>query len=176
MQIEQNLPQFVNEYALLVVTGKQTAELYVAHNGEIEELDTFTVDRTKPDDVAGHFEQSGHGQTFRAGSAHEPSDYDEKAQSEFLKELGRHLEAVADEYTRDAVYVFSPEHLKNQINDVLPHAIRDRIVHQFVGNYTKHHPFELLKGIANEQPASGMTEMGPHEEQAQEILRKTQKE
>jgi hypothetical protein len=176
MQIDKNLPQFVNEHALIVVAAKQSAELYAAHNGEIEQLDTFTIERPKPDDVEGHFEQSGHGKTIRAGSSYDPNKYDEKAQSQFLHELGTHLDAVTHEHARDAVYLFVPEHLKNSVQEALPKDIASQIQHIYSGNLTKQHAFELLKRIGVTHSEADMTQMGPHEEEAQEILRKTEEQ
>ena len=48
MKIPKTLPQFSDEVALLIVTGKQSATMYVVAKGEAVTADVFEIPRVRP--------------------------------------------------------------------------------------------------------------------------------
>lgn len=43
MQIQRDLPQFEGKKSLIIVSGELQAKYYIAHNGQIDLLDSFVV-------------------------------------------------------------------------------------------------------------------------------------
>jgi hypothetical protein len=151
MQIQDKLPQFTDEEALIVASGKQDAIFYIAQNGEIHVVESFKVDKPKYDDIEGHFESSTktgkRKQTIRAGSPYDPTDKNEKAVSDFLKELEQELESVSKHHAVTDLYIFAPPHLKNEVTARIPYSLESANLLLMEGNHYETHPFDLLEKI-----------------------------
>ncbi|MEX0672922.1 MAG: host attachment protein [Candidatus Paceibacterota bacterium] len=169
MKITEKLPQFENETALLVVTGKQDAVFYIAQNGEVNAVESFKVDKPKYTDLHGHFETRAHGKVTRAGSPYEPTDLSDDAVRQFLKELEEELKNVSRHYALDSLYIFYPSHMKNRISEVLPPKLARKQQIAIEGNFYEHHPFKLLERIQKKN-SSGVIK--PITATAQKILSK----
>ncbi|MEX0930334.1 MAG: host attachment protein [Candidatus Paceibacterota bacterium] len=169
MKISEKLPQFENETALLVVTGKQTAVFYIAKDGEIHQVNSFKVNKPKYTDLQGHFETRSHGKTTRAGSAFEPTELSEDAVRNFLKELEEELKNVSRHHTLDSLYVFCPAHVKNRIEKAIPSKLARKEQMVVEGNFFESHPFDLLTKI---RKRTSRNPIRPLTEAAQKILNK----
>ena len=176
MKIRNNLVQFNDKDALIVATGKQDAIFYTAHNGEIFQVESFQVDKPTYADIEGHFETRAktgtQGQTMRAGSPYDPTDKNEKAVSDFLKELEKEFESVSRHHSISHLYLFAPSHLKNDVYNCIPHSIDDAETLLIEGNHYDTHPFKLLEKIQQKEHKEPVR---PIKEAAQKILNKFKK-
>ncbi len=172
MKITNKLPQFTDQTALLVVTGKQDAVFYLVKDGELWQVDSFKVDKPQYTDAPGHFEAHSQGRMIKAGSAYDPTEADETAVRDFLRFLKQELESVVKHHQLTALYVFCPGYLKNRIEGQLPKDLAPKEQMLIEGNYYNTHPFELLERI---QKRSRFNPVRPLSQAAQKILRKFQK-
>jgi len=147
MKIPEKLPQFKDMTSLIIATGKQDAIFYIAHNGEIQQVDSFKVEKPQYSDIEGHFETRNDGKTYRAGSPYEPTDKENKTKTEFLKELSEEIESVSRHHTIHTLYIFTPSYLKNEVSKTIPHSLHQIKYYLLKGNFFHQHPRELLTRI-----------------------------
>jgi hypothetical protein len=148
MKISQELPQFENKKALIITTGEQEAEFYLASNGEIEKIDSFRFEEPTYSDREGHFESRGGGNVYGSGSVYEPKK--QRNRIEFRKRLENALDTIYKNYKIDSLYVFSPDYMKNYTREIINEVFHKRVDFLYEGHYHEVHPFELLK-IINKQ-------------------------
>jgi len=142
MFIPQKLFQF-EEKSLIIVSGRRTADLYQCFNGEIDKIDSVTVETPKYSDKEGFFMRLGKGKFFKAGSALE--DQNLEIDRRFIKELKDKVVLVSDEFKE--IYLFASDHAKKNLPDALPEKTRDKITLISQGNYLKEHPLKIVEMI-----------------------------
>lgn len=151
MHIKQELPLFENKKALIIVTGKSVAKIYLALDKKIELIEEFEMPKpsTQYTDREGHFKRSGgRGDYIGSGSVHEPDK--EHFANKFSAELGEKVKVVYEENNPKEVYLFTPGYMKNEIKEDFSNSLKDKLVMEFDGNYAENHPFDLLKKIKEE--------------------------
>lgn len=150
MKISQKLSQFKDEKSLLIVTGSQGAEFYIAENGVIEKTLTFRNPKPKYQDKGGFFQTSGKGQVYSEGSPYESPK--NKLRRSFRLEFKKNLKKVlAKNKDVMSIYIFSPSEAINYVKGVLPKNIRGKVKFTFMKDYFNLHPFELLKAIKEKE-------------------------
>ncbi|MDX1535708.1 MAG: hypothetical protein R3346_03045 [Candidatus Spechtbacterales bacterium] len=170
MQIEQTLPQFENKLTLVIVTGHQAAEFYVALNGKIEKESEIKVPNPEYSDREGYFKRSGHGLSFGSGSVVEPKN--KKVEKKFLKDLEEEVLSIKKSNEQiKGVYLFGPDYMLKRIRKTLPKQIANNLIETFEGNYTQEHPFEFLKIIKSSLDKQSSQ---PKSSEAQKIYKKTE--
>jgi len=143
MKVSNDFTFLQKANALLVVAGAQVAKIYRLKDGQINEKDTIEIETPTFTDREGHFEHHANGLMHGSGSVYE--NQDDYMQNKFLKELTGHISALKN--TFDKIYLFSPGYILKSIKNTLPDELANKIQKEINGNYTKHHPNELLKKI-----------------------------
>ncbi len=167
MKISQELPQFTEISALLLVLGRQTAVFYAAQNGEISEIEEFRIENPHYSDKEGFFAARGGGKVFRSGAVREFQKW--VVLRKFTKELNRKFSTADAAYHPDHIYFFAPAYLRPTIERAISRALQGRVVGSFDGNFQNSHPFELLKMI---QARDARGRVVPTSREAQKILKK----
>lgn len=144
MKISQKLPQF-SQKTLLIVAGRQSGDLYFAHNGEIDKIDSVRVETPTYSDKEGFFMRVGRGMTLGRWSVLEEPK--EETLNKFLKELKEKIQNFMKEKEVEEIYLFSSDFVRKGLPRVLSSEINQKIVGVFNGNFLKQHPFELIKKI-----------------------------
>ena len=145
MKISQELPNFDDEKALLVVTSKRVADFFVASKGVIKKLKSFEIPDTWVSGKEDFSERSGSGMVYGSGGLNESQK--EKIRQKFLIELKKEIKQMIPKYKIESIYLFSPNYLINSIREALPNSAVKKIKGFLKGNYCSHHPFELLEKI-----------------------------
>jgi hypothetical protein len=149
MKIKRELPQFTDERVLIMVTGEYEARLYLGHDGILDERGVIHLPKPRYSDREGLFKvRAKRGKTsfgVSAGSTLREVQ-NRTAKKEFRARLKSELKRLAaEDITR--VYLFTPAHVRNEIEGMLPALLRRRLQATITGLYTHLHPFEVLKKI-----------------------------
>lgn len=133
-----------NETELVIAAGRQGARIYTIDEDLMHLAAAFKVPNYRYSDREGHFKVRASGGVVRSGV---PREYKrESIDRQFLKELNTYLRRLnPDEYA--TVYVFIPAYVKNDLLDVFPDPLREKIVWVAERNHFDTHPRELLEHI-----------------------------
>ena len=144
MKITQKLPQFKDKKALIIVTGRHTAEFYIAGNGKIIRKLGFRIDNPKYRDNEGFFTRTSQERTLGSGSIREIN----KPQliKDFLKKVKIKTKSLALKEKPDQFIIFTPSYLSADVKKTLENLTNAKMK-MINGNYHKEHPFNLLKKI-----------------------------
>jgi hypothetical protein len=142
LTITDKLPQFINQEALFVVAGKQSATIYTAKDKKMNKIKVIEIPKEKYSDKEGFFKMKG-GASFVSGYVKEEDK--QHTINKFLKKLSEALKEMFTEKTYSNIYLFSPKQIN--IENVIPISSKQFIKGQYKGNYLKKHPFFLLKKI-----------------------------
>lgn len=145
MNIPEEYPQFTDRAALLIVTGAQDADFYFAHDGVMEKIDSFKIEKPHYSDNEGFSETRSGGRVLASGSAKE--GVKEKVLADFLHEFKIHSKDAYMKNMPDALYVFTPGYMVHFVTESLLADAERRIVRVFRGNYYDKHPTEFLQMI-----------------------------
>jgi len=167
MQISQKFPQFEDEKALLVVTGKQEASFYMAHKGNLEKLDEFYIPPITYSDNEGHSEK--HKLGMMIGSGYVREDKKRTLRYKFLGQLEEYLDKISRKHEVDHIYLFCPSYVLLSVKGVIPYSLKDKRLESIAGDYHHQHPFKLLEMIREMKDKSPVKAM---RESARKILDK----
>lgn len=142
MNISRDLPQFADEKALLIVTGKQEAEIYAVGDGVIEKIASFKLEKPVFSDHEGAYKIRARGGVVRSGSYEEVRK--EKLLEDFIKELKKILKEALVNRSPDRVYLFTPAYMVNRVRDALPANVQKILKRTIRGNFYERHPFEII--------------------------------
>ena len=151
MRIPKNLKHLSSkkEDSLLLVTGKQDAVIYRAHEGNLEKVDCFKLETPHYSDNEGKGGPTGKG-TGRGKGARsmvQKEVHDRDIIRDFMHELVIHLKNLKAENV-PSIYLFTPSYVKNQIMSALPTDLRKHIKAVVEGNYFNLAPAELMLKLA----------------------------
>lgn len=168
MKIRKELPQFTKENALLVATGEQSAKLYVAKNGVVEEIEPHTIFDPRYTDREGFFAEKMDAE-FSSGSVYEPKKL--YIRTRFLHWLRYEINYFNRKNKFTSIYLFSPRFMAKEIYAVLPNEVCDMIRFNIRGNLVEEHPFTLLEDIKKEiEKIFG--QKVPRKKEARKLLKK----
>ncbi|HEX7586250.1 MAG TPA: hypothetical protein VF390_01290 [Patescibacteria group bacterium] len=114
--IPKNLPQFSDSPSLFISSGEYEAHFYLAHQGILEELESFKMP---------------------------PREEDLKRK--FQARVNYAIHSLVDEYQFHSIYLFSPEYVAKRIIKGLEPNEEEKIKMKFFGEFIKLHPLKLLK-------------------------------
>ena len=156
MMIQRQLPQFSDKYAILVVCGRQSGKIYLAHNGQINQDSEIKIENPRYSDREGRFETRMGGKVIRSGSVYEDQTKGTRAH-EFAKDLEHKLKEYkeitknesVDRAPEVLVYCFCPLYAEKKIHSAVERVfpIRRRIY----GNFLKFNPYDLLKKVMDNE-------------------------
>lgn len=147
MKIRKELPQFMKENALLLAVGRQSAKLYAAKDGNIEEIEPHIIFNPRYTDREGFFADKSNAE-FMSGSVYEPKKL--YVRNKFLHWLCDEINYFDRKSKFTSIYLFSPDFMVKDVYAVLPDDICDRIRLNVQGNLVKERPFILLQKIKKE--------------------------
>lgn len=145
MQISNKLPQFMNDVALLIVTGDKESNFFIASNGVIKKADAFISRRPVYSDNEGFTVSQGGNGVYQSGSVREIKK--QFLWKEFLHHFIEEMKHLVNEYNITKIYLFSPDYFIKNVVEALPNDLKVKIKHTEAGNYNKLHPVELIKKI-----------------------------
>jgi len=168
MKIKQELPQFEDKKALLIVSGKKEAKFYLANAGEVKKIDQLLPEEFKYSDNEGYFETRAMGKVVGSGSVRERmKNY---LIQQFSDKLADKTLSLDKENKFDEIYLFSPDYMKNWVRENLSPQLIKKIVLQSEGNYVQNPPFDLLEKIKKyeeeKRPAV------PHTKEVDKLMKK----
>lgn len=141
MKIPAEFPQFEDENVLIVVTGAQDADIYLASNSVFEKIKSIRIPRRKYSDEEGFSVQ-------KSGVSGSAREYPKEAvRQEFLNELENELKVISKKEKITSVYLFSPDYFLKTVKSSFPYPLRDKINIEIAGNYIHYQPLEILEKI-----------------------------
>lgn len=148
MKIPNEYPKFIDESALIIVSGRENGVFYNAKKGIIEKVTEFGEREPKYSDREGFFMRLGGGRFLGSGSVYESKikTVEKRFMSDFHKEFINYV----NHNDIDQVYFFAPKFMHGYLCNEIPDKYHDIIKYQFDGNYQKEHPLKLLKKIGDE--------------------------
>jgi hypothetical protein len=145
MNIQKQLPQFNKQTALLIVTGSQKGEFYLAAAGVIEKIGAVDEPVENYSDREEFFVSKGGEGDYTSGSVYEPN------KQEHIKKFAKKISGEADRIVRekgvDTVYLFVPDFVIHELNRTLTSRVEEMVQEKFKGNFVEVHPFKLLEKI-----------------------------
>jgi hypothetical protein len=145
MEISNKLPQFDHKQALIIVAGKQAADIHHAYQGKLETRKEIRVEKPEYSDREGHFERKSQGKKLGSGSVHEEPN--KKAMQDFRSELQTTLKKLKEDTTVEQVIFMHPSQHKKDLKKKLPTYITDAIDLEIDGNFVGDHPKKILERI-----------------------------
>lgn len=142
MRIPKTLVQFENHRALFVVTGAIEAEFYVAYQGEMSLVKSFTIPKPVYSDREDR--SRGNGRSYENGGKFEIIK--NSMATDFAKELKKTFKELTQEKF-DLLYVFCPAKVHNVVETALPAPLKKKLVRVWKGNYQHEKPSGLLEKI-----------------------------
>ena len=136
MQIPQNLFQFANQKALVVVAASREAKIYLASDGQIDLLGEIKIPKDEFADKGGVFKAvKGF---FSVG---------EKKQlglnRNYAQQLEKSVKVFLQQYGVEKLYLLAPQQDLTEISALMP--IRPQ--KQISGNFAHEHPIRLIELI-----------------------------
>jgi len=144
MLIPDNLPQFVDNKTLIIVSSSQAADLHVAYESEIETITEVRIDGIDHDDQPGTFQRRSGGRTL--GTSEAKSDESEKIKKQFHTALETALDDIDSDSIDQVIFLSSPQD-KTTTKESLSKELRDKITTEISGNYVGNHPKKIIEQI-----------------------------
>ena len=141
MKIAQQFPQFKKERVLLVVTGTQEAEFYLAGDGAIEKIETFRIPRIRYSGNEGLSVRTGKTGVTGGGSKSTKGQY----QQEFAAKFKDTAKGVIARVMPTQIVIISP--ITGEIEQMLPVASKKAVTMRLKKNLCERHPEEILEHI-----------------------------
>ena len=144
MKITKTLPQFAKETALLIVTGTEEADFYLAREGVLDKVAAFKVEKFHYSDRE-DFGRKG-SVVFESGDKF--SQRKKMIRRDFLQGVKDNLKHIAgDNAGISTVYVLTPAEVKKDLAAALPPKLAAKVKKVISGNFHKEHPFVWLEKI-----------------------------
>ncbi len=149
MKIPAEFPQFEDKKVLIVATGAQDADIYLASNGILDKVVYFRIPRRRYSDKEGFFSSrtkiGKRGMGIASGADREYPK--EAAIQDFLNRLEAELKTTSKKEKISYVCLFSPDYMMKMVKSVFPADLRDKVKISITGNFSQHRPIELLEKI-----------------------------
>ena len=141
MKIAQQFPQFKKERALVILTGTQEAEFYLAGDGVIEKIETFRIPRIRYSDKEGLSVRTG--KTGVTGGSSKTTK--EQYQQEFTAKFRTAAKDIVGRVTPTQIVLVSP--IVGEVEALLPVAVKKIVAMRIKKNLCERHPEEILEHI-----------------------------
>lgn len=144
MKIAQQFPQFKKERALLIVTGTQEAEFYLAGDGSVEKIETFRIPRIRYSDKEGLAVRTGKTGVTGGGSHSTKEQY----RQAFAAKFKASAKDVIARTTPTHIMIVSP--IIADIEQLLPTTAKKLVRVRLRKNLCERHAEEILGRIQKE--------------------------
>lgn len=144
MQIPQNLPQFEENKTFILVSSTQSADLHLAHEGQINQIEEVRTEPIDPDEQIGHFERKSQGRNLGSGGVY--ADKSKKLKDRFHNKLKDALNEIEESEIAQTILLSSPQD-KTSTKKQFPDQLRRTIILEIDGNYVGKHPKEILEKV-----------------------------
>lgn len=141
MKIAQQFPQFKKERALLILTGTQDAEFYLASEGSMERIEMFRIPRMKFSDREGLSVRPGK-MGVTGGSS---LSMKERYRQEFAAKFKTAAKDVVARVMPTQIAIISP--IVGEIEELLPAISKKAVNMRLRKNLCERHPEEILGHI-----------------------------
>ncbi len=138
MKIPQQLPQFKKERALLIITGTQEAEFYLAGDGAIEGVEAFRIPKIKYSDREGLAVRTGKTGVVGGSSNSTKEQYKQQFDAKFKISAKGVIARIIPTH----LYVVSP--IASEIEQLLPTGAKKMIKLRLKKNLCERSPEEIL--------------------------------
>ena len=140
MKIPEKLPQFINENALLLVSGTQAADFYIASEGAVTKVGGVKLPKTHYSDRE-TFGRRG-SNVFSSGSIVEKT---KKANHvNFLNLVKDFVKQLAGEQKLNTVCLFAPAEIMKDIKKILPATLSKKVKLAVEANLHKEKVVDIL--------------------------------
>lgn len=144
MKIAQQFPQFKKERALLIVTGTQEAEFYLAGDGVVEKIETFRIPRIRYSDREGLAVRTGKTGVTGGSSKSLKDQY----RQEFAAKFKVSAKDVITRTTPTQITIISP--VIAEVEQLLPATTKKLVRMRLKKNLCERHAEEILGHIQKE--------------------------
>lgn len=141
MKIAQQFPQFKKERALVILTGTQEAEFYLAGDGSMDKIEMFRIPRIKYSDKEGLSVRTGKTGVTGGGSRSVKEQY----QQDFTAKFKATAKDVITRIKPTQIVIVSP--IMGEIEQMLPVASKKAVNMRLKKNLCERHPEEILEHI-----------------------------
>lgn len=141
MKIAQQFPQFKKERALMILTGTQEAEFYLAGDGSMEKVEMFRIPRIKYSDKEGLSVRTGKTGVTGGGSGSVKEQY----QQEFTAKFKGTAKDVITRVMPTQIMIVSP--IIGEVEQLLPATAKKLVVMQLKKNLCERHMEEILEHV-----------------------------
>ena len=140
MKIPEKLPQFIKEDALLLVSGTQAADFYLASEGTITKVSGIKLPKAHYSDRE-TFGRRG-SNVFSSGSIVEKT---KKANhTNFLNLLKEAVKQITSIQKFNTVYLFAPAEIMKDVKKILPATLAKKVKLAVEGNLHKEKVVDIL--------------------------------
>lgn len=143
-QVPKKYPSLQENRAMVIVAGRQDAEVYRLKEGSMDKIFSFAVPRPHYSDREGHFEARGKESVFHSGSSRELNTG--AIVKEFIREFRKKIRSIHEKFSE--VYIFAPNTTKHKLEDALPRAWHDKLSAVIPGNYVGKSPRDIMEKLA----------------------------
>ncbi|PJC37458.1 hypothetical protein CO046_00400 [Candidatus Peregrinibacteria bacterium CG_4_9_14_0_2_um_filter_53_11] len=159
IQVPEKIPELI-ERTLVVCMARDFAKAYCYHLQGIHELPTIETSETDyhyTDKEGRSFISESHGGDRTNGTSGNPTIFGiEKHNKQhylkvFLNHFSKELARIFREGSFNRVVLFVPDELHISVEEKLEQHLLQK-TEFFSGNFTKHHPLELVEKIYEEKP------------------------
>ncbi|KKQ39906.1 MAG: hypothetical protein US58_C0026G0012 [Candidatus Magasanikbacteria bacterium GW2011_GWA2_37_8] len=143
MKIPSILLQFKNKTGLILVTGTEEANFFIARDTVISNIFHFRLEKTKFSDRE---DSARRGLVaFETGSKIE--QLKKLAKQDFIKNFKEATKKLVVEQKVDVVYLFAPSSIIKELEKALPAVLKKKLVKTHAGNFCKESVLKILKKI-----------------------------
>jgi len=143
MKISKKLPQFEGKNGLIIVCSSQEADFYLAHDGQVDKLLHFKLEKPKFSDREDYASRGS--RVFESGAKIESVKKEERIN--FAKTFKEETKQLASEYKVDAVYLFAPSTICKDLQKILPVVLKKKLILTLNGNFQKDKLDDILKKV-----------------------------
>lgn len=147
MKIPSTLLQFKGKTALILVTGTEEANFFIARDGVVGNIFHFKLEKTKFSDREDSAQRGSI--VFENGGKIE--QLKRVARQDFVKTFKEETKKLLTEQKVDLVYLFAPDSINKELEKTLPAVLKKKLVKTYLGNFCKETVPNILKKIKNER-------------------------
>lgn len=141
MKIAQQFSQFKKERALIILTGTQEAEFYLAGEGSMEKVEMFRIPRIRYTGNEGLSVRTGKTGVTGGGSKSTKEQYQQQFDAKFKTMAKNVIGRVAP----TQILIISP--VIAEVEGLLPTTVKKLVTVRLRKNLCERHPEEILEHI-----------------------------